>query len=151
MVEALGGNATPMAYGEVYQGLVQGVIDGAENNFPSYESSRHFEVAKVYSLTRHVMAPEILAISRYRWEKLTPSDRDHVRAAAQLSVPVMRRLWDDQVQASRRLLEESNVRIIEPSDHDAFIRKVEPVWDQYLISPALRRLAEDIFNTGDAW
>lgn len=149
MVEALGGNATPMAYGEVYQGLVQGVIDGAENNFPSYESSRHFEVAKVYSLTRHVMAPEILAISRYRWEKLTPSDREHVRASAQLSVPVMRRLWDDQVGASRRTLEESNVSIVEPSDHDAFIRKVEPVWDQYLTSPALRRLAEDIVNTGD--
>lgn len=147
MVEALGGNATPMAYGEVYQGLVQGVIDGAENNFPSYESSRHFEVAPIYSLTRHVMAPEILAMSRYRWEKLSPTDRDHVREAATASVSVMRQLWDRQVLELRKLLEGANVRIIEPAGHNAFVTKVEPVWNEYLDTPKLRRLAEDIFNT----
>lgn len=148
MVEALGGDATPMAYGEVYQGLVQGVINGAENNFPSYESSRHFEVAQTYSLTRHVMAPEILAMSRYRWEKLSAEDQDHVRAAARASVPVMRKLWDERVLSSRKILEESNVTIADNIDNRPFAQKVEPVWEQYLTDSKMRKLVDDIINIG---
>ena len=148
MVEALGGNATPMAYGEVYQGLVQKVIDGAENNFPSYESSRHFEVAQTYSLTRHVMAPEILAMSRYRWEKLSAEEQDHVRSAAKASVPVMRKLWDGQVEASKAVLQEAGVRLVETIDTTAFQTKVEPVWQDYMTDPASSKLVEDIQNMG---
>jgi len=66
MIKALGADATPMSFGEVYQALVQGVIDGAENNWPSYHSTRHFEAARYYSLSRHVMAPELLVMSRGR-------------------------------------------------------------------------------------
>lgn len=146
MVEALGGNATPMAYGEVYQGLVQGVIDGAENNFPSYESSRHFEVAQTYSLTRHVMAPEVLAMSRYRWEQLTSDQQDHVRAAAKASVPVMRSAWDARVDASKGLLQSAGVSIVEQVDVEAFQNAVEPVWQKYTVKPDLIRLVEDIQN-----
>lgn len=148
MVEALGGDATPMAYGEVYQGLVQGVINGAENNFPSYESSRHFEVAQTYCLTRHVMAPEILAMSRYRWEKLSTEDQDHVRAAARASVPVMRKLWDARVLSSRKILEESNVNIVDNIDNRPFAEKVEPVWAQYLTDNRMRNLVGDITDMG---
>ena len=100
MVESFGGDATPMAYGEVYQGLMQGVVDGAENNPPSYESSRHFEVAKYYSLTRHVMAPEVLLMSLRRWEKLAEPDQRLVRDCARRSVGYMRRIWDARTGAA---------------------------------------------------
>jgi len=148
MIEAMGGNATPMAYGEVYQGMVQGVIDGAENNFPSYESSRHFEVAPVYSLTRHVMAPEILAMSKRSWDKLSEQDRAAVLAAAQASVPVMRKIWDQQVIQSRKIVTAAGVQIVEDVDRAAFSRLMQPLWKKYADTPELRRLVEDIRNTG---
>lgn len=148
MIEAMGGNATPMAYGEVYQGMVQGVIDGAENNFPSYESSRHFEVAPVYSLTRHVMAPEILAMSKRSWDKLSAADREAVTQAAAASVPVMRQIWDRQVVQSREIVTAAGVEIVEDVDQPAFSRLMQPIWAQYADTPELRRLVEDIRNTG---
>lgn len=149
MVEALGGDATPMAYGEVYQGLVQGVIDGAENNFPSFESSRHFEVAKYYSLTRHVMAPEVLAMSRRSWQKLTATDQDNVRQAAKASVPFMRKLWDAQVLESQKKLIAANVTIADNIDIEPFVEKVQPVWAEYLTTGPLERLAEDIVSMSE--
>lgn len=148
MIEAMGGNATPMAYGEVYQGLAQGVIDGAENNFPSYESSRHFEPAPVYSLTRHVMAPEVLAMSLRSWKKLPSADQAHVRAAAQASVPVMRGMWDSQVASSRNLLGRAGVQIISDIDRPAFSGRMEPVWGRFASEPRLRRMVEDIRVSG---
>jgi len=146
MIDAMGGAATPMGYGEVYQGLVQGVIDGAENNFPSYESSRHFEVAPVYSLTRHVMAPEIFAMSRVSWDRLAEQDREHVLAAARASVPVMREIWDARVRSSRELVLQSGVEIVEDIDLGAFSARMNPLWDQFAGSPSLRWLVEDIRN-----
>ena len=75
MVEALGANPTPMPYGEVYTALKTGIVDAAENNFPSYESSRHFEAAKYYALTEHSMAPEVLVFSKVIWDTLTRRTR----------------------------------------------------------------------------
>jgi tripartite ATP-independent transporter DctP family solute receptor len=140
MVEALGGDATPMAYGEVYQGLLQGVIDGAENNWPSYESTRHFEAAKYYSLTRHVMAPEVLLMSAKRWAKLAPDDQALVRQCARDSVPIMRDVWDARVARSREIVMETGVQLIEP-DITPFRERVRPVWERYLDTPELRSLA----------
>lgn len=148
MVEALGGDATPMAYGEVYQGLVQGVIDGAENNFPSFDSSRHFEVAKYYSLTRHVMAPEVLAISKHSWDKLNSTDQENVHLAAKASVPHMRGLWDAQVKSSWEKLQAANVEIADDIDLEPFAKKVELVWKQYLTSPSMQKLVDDILAIG---
>ena len=147
LVEALGGNATPIPYGEVYQGITQGVVDGAENNWPSYESSRHFEVAPHYSLTRHVMAPEVLLVSRRTWQGLPEEDRALVRQCARDSVPVMRRLWDARVERSRAIVEAAGVEVTEP-EPAPFVEAVQPVWDRFLTDPALRRLAEDIRNLG---
>lgn len=148
MVEALGANPTPMSLGEVYQGLVQGVIDGAENNWPSYESTRHFEAARYYSLTRHVMAPEILVMSRHRWERLSGADREIFREAARASVPVMRGLWDARVASSRERVLSAGVDANEVADIAAFSDRMESVWDRFVRTDVQRRLVEDIRNMG---
>jgi tripartite ATP-independent transporter DctP family solute receptor len=148
MVEALGGDATPMSFGEVYGALLQGVVDGAENNWPSYESSRHFEAAKHYSLTRHVMAPEALVMSLHRWRKLSTAHQEAILAAAADSVVVMQRLWTEREAASERRIREAGVIVSEPEDRTVFERAMEPVWANFLTTPALRRLADDVRDQG---
>jgi tripartite ATP-independent transporter DctP family solute receptor len=144
MIKALGADATPMSISEVYQSLVQGVIDGAENNWPSYESGRHFEVATYYSLTQHVIAPEVLVMSARRWEKLSEADREEVRKAAKDSVPFMRTLWDARVAAARIKLIEAGVKVNEIADPAAFAAAMRPVWDEHIVSDAQRRLVKEI-------
>lgn len=144
MIKGLDADATPMAFGEVYQALVQGVIDGAENNWPSYESTRHFEAAPFYSLTRHVMAPEILVMSLSRWEKLSAADRDIVKQAARDSVPMMRELWDARTIQSQKLLAEAGVAVNEVEDQSAFSELMKPVWERYVVSDQQKALVKSI-------
>ena len=146
MVEGLGANATPMDLSEVYQGLMQGVIDGAENNWPSYESTRHFETAPFYSLTGHVMAPEVLVMSLRSWRKLSEADRELVQACARESVPFMRDLWDARVAAARERVTAAGVEVNEVDDVGAFADLMRPVWERFVRSPAQQRLLEDIRN-----
>ncbi|CAN0589063.1 unnamed protein product, partial [Ectocarpus sp. 12 AP-2014] len=100
MVGALGANATPMPYGEVYSSIQTGVIDGAENNWPSYESSGHFEVAGYYTLDQHLMVPEVLVMSKTSWDKLSEEDQQAVMEAAKASTEVQRQLWAEREAAS---------------------------------------------------
>ncbi len=144
MVEALGAAATPISYGEVYQALLQGVIDGAENNWPSYESSRHFEAAGTYAPTGHVIAPEVLVMARHRWNRLSPADQGILRAAARRSQAVMQKLWAAREQAARQRLLAAGVTITDTVDRAAFRARVLPVWDRFLTTPALRQLASSI-------
>ena len=151
MIRALGGNPTPIPLGEVYQALLQGVIDGAENNWPSYESMRHFETAKYYSLTRHVISPEVVALSLKTWEKLSEEDQEHVMQAATASVPVMRKSWDERVERSQEIVLGSGqgVEVSQP-DSSPFQEKVQSVWAQFLDTPELKRLSEDIQSVQEA-
>lgn len=144
MINATGANATPMDLGEVYQSLVQGVIDGAENNWPSFESGRHFEAAPYYSLTRHVMTPEVLLMSKARWDKLSSTDRDIVMACAQESVPFMRKLWDERVDGARSRLLEKGVKENEVEDREAFVRLMKPIYDRFVTTPFQKRIVADI-------
>lgn len=150
MIRALGADATPMSISEVYQALVQGVIDGAENNWPSYESGRHFEAAGFYSLTRHVIAPEVLVMSKSRWDKLDEADRALVRAAAKESVGYMRTLWDQRVEDARRRLLEAGIKVNEIEDPAAFAAAMRPVWDRNIVTEAQRRLVSEIEAMGEA-
>jgi tripartite ATP-independent transporter DctP family solute receptor len=144
MINATGANATPMDLGEVYQSLVQGVIDGAENNWPSYESGRHFEAAKYFSLTRHVMTPEVLLMSKARWDKLTPADRDIVMACAAESVSYMRKLWDERVEGSRNRLLAAGVLENEVTDRESFVKLMQPVYAQFVTTPFEKRVVAEI-------
>ena len=94
LVGAMGANATPMPYGEVYTGLKTGLIDAAENNIPSFDTAKHVEAVKVYSKTEHSMAPEILLFSKVIWDKLSKAEQDQIRAAAKDSIKVERAAWD---------------------------------------------------------
>ena len=150
MMQALGANPTPIPYGEVYQALVQGVVDGAENNFPSFESSRHFEAAPNYSLTRHVMAPEVLVASRRSWDRMTPEEQDYLQQAASDSVPIMRELWDARVGVSRQRVLDHGVKVVEDVDHAAFAEKMLPVWDRFVVTPEMEALVQQIVSLGES-
>ena len=100
MMAALGANATPMGPGQVYESLALGTIDGAENNWPTYAASGHSKLPRTTAQTEHVMVPEVLVMSRYRWEQLSPDDQLLIRNAARESVTVERRLWDERVRTS---------------------------------------------------
>ncbi|TGV11019.1 TRAP transporter substrate-binding protein [Mesorhizobium sp. M8A.F.Ca.ET.173.01.1.1] len=143
MVNALGANATPMAYGEVYSALQTGVIDGAENNWPSFESAKHYEVAKHYTMDQHQIVPEVLVMSKASWEKLSPEDQAIVRQAAKDSVVKMRELWDAQEKKSRDIVEKAGVKVSE-IDKRQLIDAMKPVYEKYLSTPELKDLAARI-------
>ncbi|KGM33096.1 TRAP transporter substrate-binding protein [Inquilinus limosus] len=143
MMQALGANPTPMAFGEVYSALETGVVDGAENNWPSYESSRHFEVAKHLSLTEHSLAPEVLVISKISWDRLSPDDQATLRQAAKDSVVKMRELWTAREKASEEKVRAAGAEII-TVDKAAFIAAMGPVYDKFVTSPEMKSLVERI-------
>ena len=143
MVEAMGGNPTPMPFGEVYRGLQTGVIDGAENNFPSYYNTRHFEVSKSYSLTEHSMAPEVLVMSKRSWDKLSAEDQALIRKSAKESVVKMRELWDAFEAESRQTVVDGGAMINEV-DKQPFIDLMQPVYDRFLTDAKLKSLADRI-------
>ena len=146
MVNALGANATPMAYGEVYSALETGVIDGAENNWPSFESAKHYEVAKHYTVDQHQIVPEVLVMAKPSWDRLTPEDQAIVKQAAKDSVVKMRELWDAQEKKSRDIVEKAGVKVSE-IDKQPLIDAMKPVYDKYLSTPELKDLAARIQAT----
>ncbi|UYG08583.1 TRAP transporter substrate-binding protein [Halomonas sp. M4R1S46] len=148
MIDELGGNATPMAYSEVYQSLKTGVIDGAENNYPSYESSGPYEVAKYYSLTEHLILPECLCVAKSTWEALSEEDRGIVREAAENAAEEQRQLWEERAQSSRQMALDAGVAINDVNDKAAFQEKMQPIYDDFVQEhPDLETLVEDIQTT----
>ncbi len=147
MVGALGANATPMPYGEVYSSIQTGVIDGAENNWPSYESSGHFEVAKYYTLDQHLIVPEVLVMSKKTWDSLSAEDQAAVRQAAKDSVPIMRDLWAAREKESEQKVMEAGVQLVTDIDKTPFIEAMKPVYQKYVTSDKLKSLVERIQAT----
>ncbi|ARN23294.1 C4-dicarboxylate ABC transporter [Piscinibacter gummiphilus] len=146
LLEAMGANATPMPFGEVYTALKTGLIDAAENNYPSYESSRHFEVAKYFSKTEHSMAPEILLFSKKTWDTLSPEDQKIIREAAKESVVYMRKLWDEREEKSLATVKAAGAQIVEV-DKASFQAAMKPVYDKYLQDPKLKALVARVQAT----
>lgn len=146
MMELLGAEPVPMAFGEVYSSLQTGVIDGAENNFPSYGpfGVRHYEVAPYYTLDGHARVPEVVMISKSTWDRLSPEDQQLVREAAQASVPVEFQAWVDLVEESRQAVVEAGSEIIEV-DTQPFQEAVQPLYDQY--GPEYGDLLQRILDT----
>jgi tripartite ATP-independent transporter DctP family solute receptor len=130
MVQTLGGAATPIDWGELYSALQQGVVDGAENNPPSFFLSRHYEVSRYYTLDEHTWVPDILLISTRVWEGLSTQERDWLEAAVASSVVEQRRLWREALQHALQQVRAAGVEIIEP-DRAAFRSAVQPMHESY--------------------
>ena len=147
MVAALGANATPMPYGEVYSAIQTGVIDGAENNWPSYDTSHHYEVAKYYTLDEHLIVPEVLVLSKKTWEKLSADDQALIKQTAKDSVEVMRKLWFAQEKASEEKIRAAGNEIVDKIDKQPFIDAMKPVYDKYVTDATLKDLVARIQAT----
>ncbi|KEQ07761.1 TRAP transporter substrate-binding protein [Pseudorhizobium pelagicum] len=143
MVAALGANATPMPYGEVYSSIETGVIDGAENNFPSYDTAKHYEVAKYLSLDEHTILPEVFVMNKAAFDKLPPEDQAIFKEAATESVAKQRELWAAKVGESRKIVEAAGVEITNP-DKQGFIDAMAPVYAKHVTDPVLIKMVEDV-------
>ncbi|AOW17794.1 C4-dicarboxylate ABC transporter substrate-binding protein [Polaribacter vadi] len=114
MVNSMGGAATPMAYGELYAAIQQGVVDGAENNPPSFVSSNHYEISKYYTLDEHSSVPDVLLIGTKYWNKLSKEERVWVQEAADESAQAQKEYWRESVNESMKLIKERGVEVIIP-------------------------------------
>jgi tripartite ATP-independent transporter DctP family solute receptor len=143
MLDAMGANATPIPFGEVFTGLQTHLIDAAENNWATFQSTRQYEVARYWSQTDHCCAPEALLMSKPRFDALTRADQELFMVKARESVGVMRALWDEKQAAARQTVLEAGVNYNE-ADRDAFRRAVEPMKQRWLanadIAAAVRRI-----------
>lgn len=133
LITCLGGSPTPMPFGEVYSALQTGVIDGAENNFPSYDSTSHYEVAKYYTLDGHTRVPEILIGSKMVWDKLSKEDQEIIKQAAKDSVALQRRLWAEKEKESEEKVRAAGCVITEltPEAFQGFQDAVAPLYEEY--------------------
>ncbi len=130
MVKAMGGSPTPLSWGELYTALQSGVVDGAENNPPSFYTSHHYEVCKYYTLDEHTTVPDVLIINEKVWEKLSPQEQQWLQQAANASVQVERRLWAASVKESLEAVKKAGVEIYHP-DKSLFRAKVAPLYEEY--------------------
>jgi len=143
MVEALGGAATPIDWGELYTAIQQGVVDGAENNPPSFFLSRHYELSKYFSLDEHTAVPDVLIMSLTVWQDLTPQQQQWVQQAANDSIAYQKAAWHEASEAALLAVKAAGVTVIYP-DKAPFRQAVAPFYQQMLqtqIGPLLEGIA----------
>jgi tripartite ATP-independent transporter DctP family solute receptor len=148
LVAAMGASPTPMPFAEVYTGLKTGLLDAAENNIPSYEETKHYESAPVYSETLHVMGPEVLVFSKKVWDTLPESEQAEIRKAAKASVPYYVALWEAKEKEARAAIIKAGARIVPAGEIDrkSFIEAERPVWDKFASTPELKALVQEIVD-----
>jgi tripartite ATP-independent transporter DctP family solute receptor len=131
MMNALGGNGVAMGYDQVFSALQTGVIDGAENNPPSYVFSNHYTAAKYYSLTEHLIIPEVLLFSKRAWANLSADDQNLVKKFAREAQFEERELWKKFEQEAMKRAKAAGCEIVDIADKAPFQSAVKPVWDKY--------------------
>lgn len=136
MTKALGGSPTPISWGELYTALQSGVVDGAENNPPSFYTSRHYEVCKFYSLDEHTTIPDVLVFSQIIWDKLSEQEKEWIQQAADESAVLQRKLWAESEIESLEEVQKAGVQINYP-DKAPFIEKVQPLLESYKDKPVI--------------
>lgn len=146
MVRQLGGSPTPISWGELYTALQQGVVDGAENNPPSFLTSRHYEVAKYYSLDEHTMLPDLLLISTIQWNTLSAQEQEWLQEAADSSARYQRQIWAEAEEEAYEIVKEAGVEILYP-DKQPFIELTAPIYKEYKESdPEFYELIQSIID-----
>ena len=145
LIRAFGASATPISFGELYTALQQGVVDGAENNPPSFHLARHYEVCKYYSLDEHTSVPDVVIIGTHFWNSLTPQQQKWVQEAADESAVEQSKLWIASTEESLAAVEKAGVEIIRP-DKAAFAARVaelhQTAQQDPIVGPLDRRIAE---------
>lgn len=132
-IEALGATPVPMAFGDVYSALQTGEIDGAENNWPSYESTRHYEVAGYFTMDEHTRVPELQLIAQSTWSKLSPRYQSIIRECAQESAIYERQLWEEREKTSEEKVRKAGCLVTQlpPREKAKFQEAVAPMYEKY--------------------
>ena len=143
LVRALGGAPTPISWGELYTALQQGVVDGAENNPPSFFISRHYEVCKYYTLNEHTSVPDMLIIGTVAWNRLTPQEQEWLQEAAYEATIYQRKLWAEAEQHALDEVQKAGVEIIYP-DKTLFAEKTRSILESYKDKPEMYQIIQEI-------
>lgn len=146
MVKSFGGSPTPISWGELYTALQQGVVDGAENNPPSFYLSRHYEVCKYYIIDEHTVLPDVVLMSTHLWNTLNDQEQKWIQEAMDLSVIEQRRLWSVSEQESLEAVKAAGVQVSYP-DKIPFAKMSKSVADQYAKDPLIKSFIDKIKNT----
>ncbi|QZY54674.1 TRAP transporter substrate-binding protein [Crassaminicella profunda] len=133
LLSSLGVSPTPMPHGETYSALQTGVIDGAENNIPTYESSSQYEVAKYYTVDEHTRVPDIVVASKMTMDKLSKEDQEIIKQAAKDSIKLQRKLWNQKVKESEEKVVAAGCKItkLDPVEKEKFVELVQPIYDEF--------------------
>ena len=146
MVKSFGGSPTPISWGELYTALQQGVVDGAENNPPSFYLSRHYEVCKYYIIDEHTVLPDVVLMSTHLWNTLNEQEQKWIQEAMDLSVIEQRRLWSVSEQESLEAVKAAGGQVSYP-DKIPFAEMSKSVADQYAKDPLIKSFIDKIKNT----
>jgi tripartite ATP-independent transporter DctP family solute receptor len=130
-MNALGGNGVAMGFDQLISAMQTGVVDGAENNYPTYATGQHYRYAKHFSLTGHLMIPEILVFSKRTWQTLSPDDRALITKLSKEAQQEQRKLWYEMEEKSIKQIQDAGVEIIKIIDKKPFQDAAKPVWDKY--------------------
>lgn len=145
MIRAMGGSPTPISWGELYTALQGGVVDGAENNPPSFYLSHHYEVCKFYSINEHTSVPDVLLISTIIWDQLTQEQQGWMKEAAMESAVAQRQYWAESVTESLKAVKEAGVEVLYPPK-EPFVQTVQSLYKEYESDPVLKDLITRIRN-----
>jgi len=143
MVKNLGGSPTPISWGELYTSLQQGVVDGAENNPPSFYLSRHYEVCKYYTLDEHTVLPDAVVTGTHLWNKLSDIEKKWLKAAVMKSVGYQRKLWAEAEAHALSEVQKAGVVIIRPNK-ELFSSKTKDSFEKYKSDTKFYQLIKDI-------
>jgi tripartite ATP-independent transporter DctP family solute receptor len=147
LIKAMGASPTPIPYAEIYTAIKTGLVDAAENNYPSYESQKHYEVAPIYSETQHVLYYEIIAFSKRVWDTLSAEEQKIIRDAAREALPYYVEEWNKRLQASKEVTVKGGAQYVDDVDRAEFAAAMKPVWDKYTPTPETKALLQEIIDT----
>ncbi len=145
MVNDLGGSPTPISWGELYTALQQGVVDGAENNPPSFFTSKHYEVCKFYSLDEHTAVPDVLLIGKDTWSRLNNQEKRWLEKAVEASTIAQRKLWSDSEKESLAAVRKAGVQIVYP-DKKPFEEQTKRILEMFDDNEEMKSLITSIKN-----
>ncbi len=143
MVKSLGGSPTPIAWGELYTALQQGIVDGAENNLPSFYLSRHYEVCKFFVVDEHTSLPDVLVISTVIWNKFSPQEQKWIKEAEEESSEYQKVIWREAEMEALEEIKKAGVTVTIP-DKELFRAGVQPMYDEFSKDPEMKEIIEAI-------